>query len=104
MELMLIVVQIWPVCHVLDTAGLYLHILRKILSREEIGCGRNGYYLASSGPLAWNQIYEAFAAALAKRSVIDSNTVQDADQATLCRMGEALNVEPSTVPVLLGGK
>ncbi|KAL4735262.1 hypothetical protein BDV11DRAFT_196396 [Aspergillus similis] len=51
----------WPVCHIGDTATLYLQILRKILAGEDIGYGKNAYYLASSGPIYWNEVYSAFA-------------------------------------------
>ncbi|KAE8151366.1 hypothetical protein BDV25DRAFT_138889 [Aspergillus avenaceus] len=74
----------WPVCHVVDTATLYLQILRKILAGEEIGYG-NGYYLASSGPIAWRKVYSAFAKALFKRGVVRDD-------------------QPKQVQVLLGGK
>ncbi|OJJ77419.1 hypothetical protein ASPBRDRAFT_70828 [Aspergillus brasiliensis CBS 101740] len=95
---------VWPVCHVADTAELYLQLLRKMLLGEKIGSGKNGYYLASSGLLAWDQIYSAISAALARRNIVDSDAVQDAREGTLDQMGQALDVEPSSVPVLLGGK
>ncbi|RAL13349.1 NAD(P)-binding protein [Aspergillus homomorphus CBS 101889] len=93
----------WPVCHVADTADLYLQILRKILRGEEIGYGKNGFFLAASGSLPWNDVYEAVAKALAKRNAIDDAIVRDADEKVLVRMGEALGVPPSAVPVVLGG-
>ncbi|PYH48098.1 uncharacterized protein BP01DRAFT_334592 [Aspergillus saccharolyticus JOP 1030-1] len=93
----------WPVSHVADTADLYLQILRKILSGDEIGCGKKGFFLAASGNLPWNDVYDAIARALAKRSVIDDELVLDASEPVLARMGEALGVAPSAVPVVLGG-
>ncbi|KAI9041801.1 NAD(P)-binding protein [Aspergillus affinis] len=92
----------WPVCHVVDTATLYLEILRKILG-EDIGHGKNEYFLASSGPIKWNDIYGAFAKALAKRSIVDDDKVTLADEPTLTKMAEGTGVEPKAVQVLLGG-
>ncbi|PYI22760.1 hypothetical protein BO99DRAFT_399839 [Aspergillus violaceofuscus CBS 115571] len=94
----------WPVSHVADTADLYLQILRKILSGDEIGYGKNGFFLAASGNLPWNDIYAAMAKGLAKHNVVDDEVVMDADESALARMGEALGVPPSAVAVVLGGK
>ncbi|OQE20836.1 hypothetical protein PENFLA_c015G06816 [Penicillium flavigenum] len=94
----------WPVCHINDTTALYLQIMRKILQGAEIDYGRNGFYLAASGSIAWDRIYSAFAEALAKRNYVDDEDVHGADDGILQRMGEALDVSPSVVPVLLGGK
>ncbi|XHG04735.1 hypothetical protein AWENTII_007982 [Aspergillus wentii] len=94
----------WPVCHIIDTINLYLHILRKILTGDDIGHGKHGYFLAASGSMPWEDIYSAMAKALAKRGIVDYATVKQADDAALAQMGKALEVEPSDVPVLLGGK
>ncbi|KAI9374322.1 hypothetical protein BJX61DRAFT_551502 [Aspergillus egyptiacus] len=94
----------WPLCHINDTTALYLQIMRKILQGDEIGYGRNGFYLAASGSLAWDEIYSAFAKALAKRKCIDDEDVHDADGGILQQMGDALGVSASVVPVLLEGK
>ncbi|KAH8431487.1 uncharacterized protein LDX57_009150 [Aspergillus melleus] len=64
---------------------------------------KNGYYLAASGHVHWNDVYKAMAKALAKRNVLDDDDVMQADDEALKKMGEALNVSPSAVPVLLGG-
>ncbi|GAQ40637.1 hypothetical protein ANI_1_1454134 [Aspergillus niger] len=72
---------IWPVCHVSDTAELYLHILRRILS-----------------------VYSAMARALAKHGLVEDDVVAQADDEVLAKMGEALGVAPDEVPVLIGGR
>lgn len=84
------------------TRKLYLEILRKILL-EEIGHGKNDFFLASSGPIRWMEVYEAFAKTLAKRGIID-HQVTLADASTLAKMAEGTGVEPEAVQVLLGGK
>ncbi|RAH58440.1 NAD dependent epimerase/dehydratase family protein [Aspergillus piperis CBS 112811] len=81
---------IWPVCHISDTAELYLHILRKILLGEEIGDGKHGFFLAASGSVPWNKVYCAMAKALAKRGFVEDEDVVQADDQVLERMGEAL--------------
>ncbi|GLA93635.1 hypothetical protein AtubIFM57143_011235 [Aspergillus tubingensis] len=95
---------IWPVCHISDTAELYLHILRRIISGEEISHGKNGFFLAASGSVAWNKVYSAMAKALAKSGLVEDEVVMPADDEVLAKMGEALGVAPHEVPVLIGGR
>lgn len=97
-------IQIWPVCHISDTAELYLHILRRIISGEEISHGKNGFFLAASGSVAWNKVYSAMAKALAKSGLVEDEVVMPADDEVLAKMGEALGVAPHEVPVLIGGR
>ncbi|KAJ5819155.1 hypothetical protein N7474_004746 [Penicillium riverlandense] len=94
----------WPVCHVIDNSTLYLEILRNILAGKDIGHGRNGYYLAASGSMAWNDIYGAMAKGLVKRQIVDTESVQVADDAALQQMGEALGCPKEMVPLFLGGE
>ncbi|KAK8119760.1 uncharacterized protein PG998_004386 [Apiospora kogelbergensis] len=101
----------WPVCHVIDNTNLYLDILRRILlggdggGEGQLRSGRNGYYLAASGSVAWDDLYAAMAAALAKRGdgFVDDARVETADRAALEKMGEALGCPADIVPVQLGG-
>lgn len=97
----------WPVCHVLDNTNLYLDITRRILKGDDsLGSGRNGYYLAASGSVAWDDLYAAMAAALTKRgdNVIDDARIETADGAALEKMGEALGCPAELVSLHLGGK
>jgi hypothetical protein len=66
--------------------------------------GKNGYYLASSGSMAWYNIYVAMAKALAKHELLDEAGVTKADDAALDLMGQALNCPQEFVAVSLGGK
>ncbi|KAJ5578649.1 uncharacterized protein N7459_007613 [Penicillium hispanicum] len=93
----------WPVSHVVDTATLYLEIMRSILSGRDIGYGQRGYYLAASGKVAWNEIYCAMAKGLAKRSAIETENVELVDEAALEEMGKALGCPKDMVPLFLGG-
>jgi hypothetical protein len=81
--------QVWPVCHVVDTTNLYLQIPRRILAGPDIGYGRRGFYLAGSGSMRWNDVYKAFAEALAKRGVVDNAQVEQADDTALARIGRS---------------
>jgi hypothetical protein len=92
------------VCHIHDNTALYVGILRSILSGDNLGYGKDGYYLASSGSVAWEDIYAAIAKALAKRHAIDNSEVKEADDAALEMIGEALGCPKSLVPVQIGGK
>ncbi|RSL62877.1 hypothetical protein CEP54_005462 [Fusarium duplospermum] len=94
----------WPVCHVVDNSNLYVEILRGILENKDIGHGKEGYYLASSGGIAWDDIYSEFAKVLAKRGVVDDGTVQDVDDDALDGMAAALNCSKEFVAAQLGGK
>ncbi|KAI4953629.1 hypothetical protein J4E91_002477 [Alternaria rosae] len=94
----------WPVCHIDDNSKLYVDLLKNILSDKNPNHGKNGYYLASSGSVAWCDIYTAMAKALAKRGVIDSPEVKKADDAALDKMAQALSCPKELVAVQLGGK
>lgn len=93
----------WPVCHVEDNSTLYIEILRGILEGRDIGHGENGYFLASPGSVAWDDIYAAMAKALKKRGVIDDETIKKADQETMEKMGEGMECPAEFVPMQLGG-
>ncbi|KAI4915659.1 hypothetical protein J4E90_004104 [Alternaria incomplexa] len=94
----------WPVCHIDDNSKLYVKLLKSILRDENPGYGENGYYLASSGSVAWYEIYTAMAKALAKRGIIGSPEVKKADEAALDKMAQALSCPKELVAVQLGGK
>ncbi|KAI1752667.1 hypothetical protein F4782DRAFT_499630 [Xylaria castorea] len=93
----------WPVCHVHDNTSLYLDLLRKIMTEENPGYGKSGYYLAASGSVVWDDLYAAMASALAKRNVIDDDTVVTANDQNLEVMGKGLGYPAAVVPILLGG-
>ncbi|KAH6873823.1 hypothetical protein B0T10DRAFT_522396 [Thelonectria olida] len=94
----------WPVSHIQDTAMLYAAILRNILAEEYPDYGKKGYYLASSGSVAWDDLYDAMAKALAKRGVIEDSGVTLADDASLAAMARGLKCPQPLVQVQLGGK
>ncbi|KAF2718913.1 NAD(P)-binding protein [Polychaeton citri CBS 116435] len=94
----------WPVSHVIDTAALYIQMLRGILTGEPLEYGKQGYYLASSGTVAWDDLYSALARALAKRGVIDDTEVLQADDKALQGMADALGCGKEFVGVQLAGR
>ena len=95
----------WPVCHVADNTTLYLAILRSILGGDNPGWGKQGYYLAASGSVAWEDIYSAMGKGLKKRGVVDDDGFLRADDAVLEKMARALDVpKKEFVPIMLGGK
>ncbi|OHE91510.1 hypothetical protein CORC01_13206 [Colletotrichum orchidophilum] len=94
----------WPVCHVVDNATLYLQLLRAILDGENPGHGKTGYYLASPGSVAWDDLYSAMAKALKKQNVITDDSVVPADESSLSKMAQGLSTESSLVELRLGGK
>lgn len=94
----------WPVSHIADTTALYLELLRSILLDQNPPYSKNGYYLAASGSVTWNDLYSVMAKALAKRNVVDDEKVKLADDAALSEMGRALSRPKEFVPVELGGR
>jgi hypothetical protein len=96
--------ETWPVCHVLDNTTLYIALLQAILSNSDPDHGKNGYYLASPGSVAWDDLYDAMAAALHKRGVIDDVAVEMADQAATEKMAKGIGYPPEFVRFALGGK
>lgn len=98
--------QTWPVCHVTDNARLHAAILTKILdSSADLGHGRQGYYLASSGSVAWDDVYAAMTKALQQRGVVSSAAVTLADDEALGKMVRGLGGGPKElVRVQAGGK
>ncbi|KAI0166688.1 hypothetical protein GGR52DRAFT_555152 [Hypoxylon sp. FL1284] len=88
----------WPVCHVLDNTNLYLELLRKILSGGNPGYGKNGYYLASSGSVSWDDLYDAMAVALKKRNIIDDTSVVMASDENFNEMAKAFKYPPEITP------
>ncbi|TGJ85267.1 hypothetical protein E0Z10_g3514 [Xylaria hypoxylon] len=93
----------WPVCHVRDNTNMYLELMHKILADENPSYGQNGYYLASPGSVAWDDLYAAIAAALAKRNVIADDTVVTAKGQDLEAMGKGLGCPAELVSLMLGG-
>jgi hypothetical protein len=95
--------QTWPVSHIHDTVTLYIEILRKILSEEQIDCNRDGYYLASSGAIPWSELYKLMAKALAERGVVSDDALHDASAESLEEAAKALGCPKEFVPVEMGG-
>lgn len=95
-------------CHVTDNARLYVAILTKILAgdTDTLAHGRQGYYLAASGSVAWEDLYASMASALAKRGVVASAAVTLADDAALEKMARGLGdgTPKEFVRVQLGGR
>ncbi len=100
---MVALLQTWPVCHVLDNTSLYLDLLRAILEDKNPGSGKQGYYLAASGSVAWLDLYNAVAVALFNRRVIDDATVTPATDAALGHMATALGYPREMVAWAMGG-
>jgi hypothetical protein len=78
-------------------------MLKGILAGEDIGSGRDGFFLASPGSVAWPDMYEAIGRALAKRGVVDDATVKPATDEIQSQMGVALGRPAEQVPFELGG-
>lgn len=94
----------WPVCHVIDNATLYIALLSKILEGENVDHGRHGYYLASSGSVAWEDLYSGIAKCLLQKGVIDDDEIPLADDPALQKMAAALGVPKEFVAFSLGGR
>ncbi|CBF82442.1 hypothetical protein AN9152.2 [Aspergillus nidulans FGSC A4] len=95
---------VWPVSHIYDTTTLYCQILQQILSGHEIGHGKEGFYLAASGCVAWDDIYSAFAVALHKRGLIQDATIEMANEEAVEKMAKGLDPGNGNVRIQLGGE
>ena len=95
--------QTWPVCHILDNTNLYIELLRAMLSDSNPPSGKQGYYLASPGSVAWMDIYTAMARALSQRGVVDDEAVKEATDEDLEGMAKALGCPKAMVAFQLGG-
>jgi nucleoside-diphosphate-sugar epimerase len=93
----------WPVCHVKDNTTLFLDLLSAILNDKNPPHGENGYYLASPGSVAWEDIYAAMAKHLFAQGKLDSPEVERANDAALENMGQALGWPKDLVSLQLGG-
>ncbi|KAB5539502.1 hypothetical protein GE09DRAFT_319738 [Coniochaeta sp. 2T2.1] len=93
----------WPVCHVIDNTNLYIDLLRKIVANENPSHGKNGFYLAASGSVVWDDLYSALGQGLAKRKVISDPAVTRADDETLGKLGVEFGCPPEMVAVQIGG-
>ena len=90
-------------CHVLDNTNLYLELVRAILTDKNPGSGKNGYYLAASGSVMWTDLYAAIAAGLAKRGIIDHESVIPATDQNLSDMAVGLSCPKELFALQLGG-
>jgi hypothetical protein len=79
-------------------------LLQSILLDKKPGHGKDGYYLASSGIVAWRDIYASMAKALAARNVVESSEVKPVDATALEKIGQALGCPSALVPVQIGGR
>ena len=96
----------WPVCHVIDNTNLYLEMLRAMLTSggsKMLPSGKQGYYLAASGSVAWADLYAAIARALAQRGVIEDDVVKPATDDAIGKMAAGLGCPKGLVPLQLGG-
>ena len=93
-------------CHIVDNTNLYLQLMWKILAGDDLESGKRGYYLAASGGVAWEDIYAAFATALASRGAVDDASVKRATDKELHKMGVALGCPNNLefVSMQLGGR
>ncbi|KAI4862192.1 hypothetical protein F4820DRAFT_431129 [Hypoxylon rubiginosum] len=99
----------WPVCHIVDNTTLYIELLRKILSGGNPDYGKNGYYLASPGSVSWDDLYAAIATALARRNIIEDDSVVVANDENFDGMAKALKPPQQASPkewvkMSIGGK
>ncbi|KAF4555483.1 Hypothetical protein D9617_2g054440 [Elsinoe fawcettii] len=94
----------WPVCHIQDNTALYIALLSAILDGGSPGHGRNGFYLASSGSVIWDDLYDAMARSLAKKGIVKEPTVKLANSGDKDKIASALGVPVERVEFNFSGK
>ena len=90
--------------HVWDNTDLYVQLLKGMLTGKDYGYGKNGYYLAASGSVAWDDFYAEVAKALKKRGLVQDDQVHDASPSDLEIMGTAIGCPAAFVRIQMGGK
>lgn len=82
---------------------MYVCLLNNILKGIGIDHSKKGFYLASPGPVAWNDLYAAMSKRLFERGLVDDEKVHDADEAALAQMAKGLECGPEMVSLQMGG-
>ncbi|KAI7230819.1 hypothetical protein KC330_g6739 [Hortaea werneckii] len=96
--------QIWPVCSLEDTIGFIFTMLQSMLTDRNPPHGKTGFYHASTGSVAWHDIYVAMARALKKRGVVATDEIAVFTQEALEKYAEAQGVETASVRVKIAGR
>ncbi|PVI01788.1 NAD(P)-binding protein [Periconia macrospinosa] len=65
----------WPVCYIDDNTSLYVELLRAMIEGREVPNGKQGFYLASSGSVAWSDFYAKVAKELKGKGAVDTEEV-----------------------------
>ncbi|KAG8627727.1 hypothetical protein KVT40_003600 [Elsinoe batatas] len=94
----------WPVCHVKDHTALYIALLRGILEGRDIDSGKDGYYLASSGVVVWDDLYDAMAKALVTQGIVKDASVKLASEIERGQIAKALGVPEERVEFNFSGR
>lgn len=79
-------------------------MIKAMVADQNPNHGRDGFYLASSGSVAWHDIYVAMARALKKRGVIASDEVAHFTDEALAKYAEAQGVDLPSVKVKIAGR
>ncbi|KAJ4137177.1 hypothetical protein NW768_002758 [Fusarium equiseti] len=96
--------QTWPVCSLPDTVNFFLAMIKAMVTDSNPNHGKNGFYLAASGSVAWHEIYVAMAKALKKREAIPTDEVATFTNEALAKYAEAQGVDASSVRVKIAGR
>ncbi|VUC29555.1 unnamed protein product [Clonostachys rosea] len=94
----------WPVCHIQDNTQYYIALIRAILNEKNPDWGANGHYLAASGSVVWDDLYEKVAQALKRRGRIEDDSVVVADKTALEAMARGLGCSKDFVAIRLAGR
>ncbi|KAJ9326786.1 hypothetical protein DTO027B5_1018 [Paecilomyces variotii] len=89
---------------IVQAAKALRRVYRTQSDKPGFGYGKKSFFLAASGSVAWDDLYDVFAESLAKRNIVDDETVHNADEAVLEKTDQALACPKELVPVKLSGK
>lgn len=79
-------------------------MIKAIVTDQNPDYGQQGYYLASSGKVLWDDIYASIAKALKKRGVISSCKVENMTDEALTKIAAAQGVDTPSVRVKMAGR
>lgn len=75
-----------------------------MIADEPLDHGKKGYYLVSSGSVAWDDIYKAMGKTLKKHGVISDTVVAIADPGIIEKIAAFNNVPRDVMTTFFGGR
>ncbi|KAF5575640.1 nad dependent epimerase dehydratase family [Fusarium pseudocircinatum] len=93
----------WPVCNVTDIINYAILLIKAVLNGQDLDCGKNGFYLASSGRVYWMDLYKGVAKVLYNRGLINDDHVRPITEEARRTISKRLGITPDTIELKVAG-